>query len=62
MTIMETFAELLGETLRKVPCYNTIEKWVKKQGLSVYQDDQPCKAKKFAMVVDESIAINEMLN
>lgn len=58
MTIMETFAELLGETFEKVPCYNTIENWVKKLGSSVYQDDQPSKTKKFAMVVDESIAIN----
>ena len=58
VTIMETFAELLGETFGKVPCYNTIENWAKKLGLSVYQDDQPCKTKKFAMVVDKSIAIN----
>lgn len=58
VTILETFAELLGETFGKVPCYNTIENWGKNLGLSVYQDDQPCKDKKFAMVVDESIAIN----
>lgn len=30
----------------------------KKLGLSVYQDDQPCKDKMFAMVVEESIAVN----
>ncbi|MFQ9810899.1 MAG: hypothetical protein ACLRYB_16345 [Segatella copri] len=35
-----------------------MENWIKKLGLSVYQDDQPCKGKKFAMVMDESIAIN----
>ena len=58
VTILEIFAELLGDTFGKVPCYNTIENWVKKLGLSVYQDEQPCKDKKFAMVVDESIAIN----
>ena len=58
MTILEIFAELLGDTFGKVPCYNTVENWVKKLGLSVYQDDKPCKDKKFAMVVDESIAIN----
>lgn len=57
VTILEIFAELLGDTFGKVPCYNTIENWVKKLGLSVYQDEQPCKDKKFAMVVDESIAI-----
>ncbi len=58
VTILEIFAELLGDAFGKVPCYNTVENWVKKLGLSVYQDDQPCKDKKFAMVVDESIAIN----
>ena len=58
VTILEIFAELLGNTFGKVPCYNTVENWVKKLGLSVYQDDKPCKDKKFAMVVDESIAIN----
>ena len=58
VTIMEIFAGLLGDTFGKVPCYNTVENWVKKLGLSVYQDEQPCRNKKFAMVVDESIAIN----
>ena len=58
VTILEIFAELLGDTFGKVPGYNTVENWAKKLGLSVYQDDQPCKDKKFAMVVDESIAIN----
>ena len=58
VTILEIFAELLGDTFGKVPCYNTVENWVKKLGLSVYRDDQPCKGGKFAMVVDESIAIN----
>ena len=58
VTNLEIFAELLGDTFGKVPCYNTIKNWVKKLGLSVYQDDKPCKDKKFVMVVDESIAIN----
>ena len=32
---------------------------MRKLAFSVYQDDQPpCKDKKFAMVVDESIAVN----
>lgn len=56
--ILEVFSEVLGENFRKSPCYNTVENWIKKLGLSVYQDDQPCKGKKFAMVMDESIAIN----
>ena len=56
--ILEVFSELLVENFGKSPCYNTVENWIKKLGLSVYQDDQPCKGKKFAMVMDESIAIN----
>lgn len=50
------------DTFGKAPCYNTVENWVKKLGLSVFQDDQPYKDKKFAMVVDESIAINGQKN
>ena len=56
--ILEVFSEVLGENFGKSPCYNTVENWIKKLGLSVYQDDQPCKGKKFAMIMDESIAIN----
>lgn len=56
--ILEVFSEVLDENFGKSPCYNTVENWIKKLGLSVYQDDQPCKGKKFAMVMDESIAIN----
>lgn len=56
--ILEVFSEVLGENFGKSPYYNTVENWIKKLGLSVYQDDQPCKGKKFAMVMDESIAIN----
>lgn len=56
--ILEVFSEVLGKNFGKSPCYNAVENWIKKLGLSVYQDDQPCKGKKFAMVMDESIAIN----
>lgn len=56
--ILEVFSEVLGKNFGKSPCYNTVGNWIKKLGLSVYQDDQPCKGKKFAMVMDESIAIN----
>ncbi len=56
--ILEVFSEVLDKNFGKSPCYNTVENWIKKLGLSVYQDDQPCKGKKFAMVMDESIAIN----
>ena len=62
VTILEIFTELLGDAFGKAQCYNTVENWVKKLGLSDYQDDQPYKDKKFAMVVDESIAINGQKN
>ena len=62
---LRTVVKILGYSLKylvrtseKVHGYNTVENWIKKLGLSVYQDDQPCKGKKFAMVMDESIAIN----
>lgn len=56
--ILGFFAEVLGENFGKIPCYNTVENWIKKLGLSVYQDDKPYLGKKFAMVLDESIAVN----
>ena len=59
VTILEIFTELLGDAFGKVPCYNTVENWVKKLGLSVYKADQPYKAKKIALIMDESIAKNE---
>ena len=44
-----------------MPCYNTVENWVKKLGLSVYKDDKDAcgKKRKFAEVIDESIFINK---
>lgn len=55
--IMEILSELLGDDIN-VPCHNTVENWMKKLGISVYQDNKPCKGEKYAMVLDESIAIN----
>lgn len=57
MKIVEILSEVLGDSIN-VPCHNTVENWMKKLGLSVYQDDKPCKGEKYAMVMDESIAIN----
>ena len=51
-------AFLAHHGFEKKEVINGVENWIKKLGLSVYQDDQPCKGKKFAMVMDESIAIN----
>lgn len=57
MKILEILSEILGDDM-EVPCYNTIENWMKKLGLSIYQDEKPCRDEKYAMVIDESIAIN----
>lgn len=56
--IIEIFSEVLGDGFGKAPCHNTVENWIKKLGLAVYQDGKPCKGKDYASVVDESIAIN----
>lgn len=42
----------------KVPCYNTVENWIKKLGLSTYENDGKPTDKKFAYIIDESIMIN----
>lgn len=57
--ILEIFYEVLGGKCGKIPCYNTVENWMKKLGLSVYENDRkPCPGKKYALVIDESIMIN----
>lgn len=56
--ILRIFEEVLGESFGKVPCYNSVGNWVRKLGLSVYQDDVP-KEQKYAVVIDESIMINK---
>lgn len=56
--ILRIFEEVLGESFGKVPCYNSVANWVRKLGLSVYQDDVP-KEQKYAVVIDESIMINK---
>lgn len=57
--ILEIFDEVFESKCGKIPCYNTVENWMKKLGLSVYENDRkPCPGKKYAMVIDESIMIN----
>ena len=52
--INETFEGVLG----KVPCYNTIEDWVKKIGLDVYNSSgKSLEGKEYADVIDESMMI-----
>lgn len=56
--IIEIFHEVLDGKCGKVPCYNTVENWMKKLGLSVYENDRKPTDKKYAVVIDESIMIN----
>lgn len=58
--ILDIFGEVLGDQCGKLPCYNTVENWVKKLGLSVYEQDRKASpGRKIAMVIDESIFINK---
>ena len=56
--ILGIFQEVMGESFGKVPCYNSVANWVRKLGLSVYEDDVP-KDRKYGVVMDESIMINK---
>lgn len=57
--ILEIFYEVLEGKCGKVPCYNTVENWMKKLGLSVYENDRKPTEKKFAAIIDESIMVNK---
>ena len=58
VSILRIFEEVMGETFGKVPCYNTVANWVRKLGLSVYDDD-PAVGTRYAITLDESIMINK---
>ena len=52
--VNEAFDGLLG----KIPCYNTIENWIKKCGLEVYQSaGESLKETEYAQIIDESMMI-----
>ena len=60
VTILGIISKCFGGKLGKVPCYNTVENWIKKLGLSVYEEDRKAKpGQKYAMVIDESIMVNK---
>lgn len=60
VTIVGIVSGCFGGRLGRLPCYNTVENWVKKLGLSVYEEDRTAPhAQKYAMVIDESIMINK---
>lgn len=56
--ILGIFEEVLGESFGKTPCYNSVANWVRKLGLSIYQDDTPVN-QKYGVIIDESIMINK---
>ena len=57
VTILSILKELLGWDL-DIPCYNSIENWVKKSGLSIYQEPKKTITQKdYAMITDESMMI-----
>ena len=58
ISIIGIFEEVLGDSFGKLPCYNSVANWVRKLGLSVYEDDLP-QGGKYAHIVDESIMINK---
>ena len=57
VTTISILNELLNLGL-KVPCFNSIENWVKKSGFSIYKEPGgEIKGKKYAMIMDESMMI-----
>ena len=58
ISIIGIFEEVLGEPLGKLPCYNSVANWVRKLGLSVYEEDAP-QGRKYAHIIDESIMVNK---
>lgn len=56
--IMGIFEEVMEGGCGKAPGYNTVRDWVRKLGLSIYEDDAPL-AYKHADVIDESITVNK---
>ena len=50
--------EILEGLLGPIPCYNSIENWVKKCGLHVYETaSEPLQNTQYAQIVDESMMI-----
>ncbi len=40
ISIIRIFEEVIGDPLGKLPCYNSVANWVRKLGLSVYEEDR----------------------
>lgn len=58
VNILGIFEEVLGDSFGKVPCYNSVANWVRKLGLSIYQEDTPV-SQKYGVIIDESITVNK---
>ena len=58
ISIIGIFEEVLGDSFGKLPCYNSVANWVRKLGLSVYEEDLP-QGGKHAHIIDESIMVNK---
>ena len=58
ISIIGIFEEVLGDSFGKLPCYNSVANWVRKLGLSVYEEDLP-QGRKYAHIIDESIMVNK---
>lgn len=58
VSILKTFNEVFGEILGKIPCHNTIENWIKKSGLKVYESaGSEFQDSAYGQIVDESMMI-----
>ena len=57
--ILEIVNEVFDNQLGKIPSYVTVENWIKKLGLDVYQDDKPrgTKLARVGAIIDEGISV-----
>lgn len=58
ITIIGAVRDVFGPAMGRVPSYNSVANWVRKLGLSVYEDAQP-RGEAHAQIIDESIALNK---
>ncbi|MDR0792940.1 MAG: hypothetical protein LBE82_06500 [Chitinophagaceae bacterium] len=56
VTILSILKEIFGWDFMDIPCYSSIENWVKKSELSIYKEPEKQMTKdNYAMTVDESM-------
>lgn len=60
ITILEIINEAFDGILGTIPCYNTIENWVKKSGLAISSNAyDSVKGSNYSLIVDESITVGD---